>query len=144
MEENDCNGFDEADFNREMTMPADGGINYCDDDCDCDAIDNIEYGGHNLMKYMDWGRCEITPSGMEVLRFLSTIIKGKSMSSNKAQDLLRYETTRISSFLCYCCERFFLCCRYCRDPPFANPHLPASLSSCYRYCQVAHEELTGL
>jgi hypothetical protein len=86
---------DEDDFNCEVAIPADGGINYCDDDCDCDAIDNINYGGHDLMKYMDWGDCDITESGREVLRFLSTIVKGKSMSRNKAEDLLRYESMRL-------------------------------------------------
>ena len=71
----------------------------CDDDCDCDAVDDVNYGGDDLLKYVTWGTCEITPTGKEILRFLSMVMKGKSMSSNKAEDLLRYVL-----FSCYVCR----------------------------------------
>jgi hypothetical protein len=64
----------------------------CNDDCDCDAIDANDYGGDDLLKYMEWGQLEITETGAEVLRFLSMVMKGNSMSVNKADDLLRYKT----------------------------------------------------
>ena len=34
----------------------------CNDDCDCDAIDDVEYGGVDLMKYESWGDCHICGS----------------------------------------------------------------------------------
>ena len=66
------------------------GRDECDDDCDCDQIDNVKYEGPEIMKYIDWGNLVITKTGMEVLRFMAVVMKGKSMSQNKAEDFLRY------------------------------------------------------
>jgi hypothetical protein len=74
----------------ELPPPYDGDDHVCDDECDCDAVDDVNYGGDDLLKYESWGTCEVTKTGKEILRFLSMVIKGKSMSSNKAEDLLRY------------------------------------------------------
>jgi hypothetical protein len=65
-------------------------LHQCLDNCDCRDVDDVDLNGHNLMKYMSWGVCEITPTGREILRFMACIMKGKSMSLNKQQDLLRY------------------------------------------------------
>ena len=100
----------------------DGADHECNDECDCDEIDDVNFGGDNLLKYMSWGKLEVSDSGKEVLRFLSSVMKGKSMSQTKAQDLLKYT----------------------REEPFPNPMLPGSLSACYDYVSVAHERLTGI
>ena len=62
----------------------------CLDNCSCRDVDDVDYGGHNLLKYISWGECDISPTGKEILRFMACIMKGKSMSINKQQDLLRY------------------------------------------------------
>ena len=62
----------------------------CDDECDCDHFDNVRFEGPEIMKYIDWGNLVITKTGMEVLRFMAVVMKGKSMSQNKAEDFLRY------------------------------------------------------
>jgi hypothetical protein len=69
----------------------------CDDDCDCGVTDEVAFGRDDLLQYMSWGDCDVSPSGIETLRFLSAVLKGKSMSANKAEDLLRY--VRVS--LCF-------------------------------------------
>jgi hypothetical protein len=61
----------------------------CGDGCDCNATDDINYGGDDLLQYVSWGECYVSETGKEILRFLSTVMKGKSMSSNKAEDFLR-------------------------------------------------------
>ena len=33
--------------------------------------------------------------------------------------------------------------RYTREEPYPNSHLPLSLQACYRYCEAAHDKLTG-
>jgi hypothetical protein len=77
----------------------------CNDDCDCDAIDANDYGGDDLLKFIGWGDLEITETGAEVLRFLSMVMKGNSMSVNKADDLLRYKMCCLGMI---CVHRFLL------------------------------------
>ena len=55
--------------------------------CDCLAVESEEPS--ELGKYLDWGSVEVTETGKEVLRFMATIMKGKSMSLNKMEDILR-------------------------------------------------------
>jgi hypothetical protein len=73
---------------QEPPAESDDEYHECNDDCECDAFDENEWDGGD-MKYLTWGECDITESGRETLRFLSTVMKGKSMSQNKAEDFLR-------------------------------------------------------
>ena len=72
-----------------LPVRADGG-HVCSNDCDCNMDgEDDDYEEKNMLKYMSWGDCEVTESGKEILRFLCTVMRGKSMSQKKAEDFLR-------------------------------------------------------
>ena len=93
---------DEDEYQRDF----DADDHQCDINCDCDAVENGRWDDYDVMTFMSWGECDITPSGAEVLRFLSSIMRGKSMSQNKAQDILRY-------VMCVCCMHVLCVCAVC-------------------------------
>jgi hypothetical protein len=86
-------------------------VDYMEDDhqctleCDCYSQENVAKDGYGELDFMSWGECDVTESGKEILRFMSTVMKGKSMSNNKAEDFLRCVD---SMFVSYCS-----CCRVC-------------------------------
>ena len=82
----------EAELEPEFLLPplVNGEEHVCDDECDCDFVDDVELGGEDVLRYIGWGDVNISPSGREILKFLTTVLKGKSMSFTKATDILRY------------------------------------------------------
>ena len=97
-------------FHLQLTMPRclsdDDPDHECNDDCQCDEFDSDEVDeGDHYLQFAGWGECEITESGRETLRFMSTVMKGKSMSQNKAEDFLRYvfHVWRVVVLVVICC-----------------------------------------
>ena len=150
--EDDAVLFNEAEYRADWERDD----HQCTLNCNCCAVENEE--PKQLTKYLDWGTVHVTETGKEVLRFMSTIMKGKSMSMNKQEDILRCvlicrsnNVVYLSPVLCVVMLCLFLLVSltsctlhsYARNEPYPNPHLPATVKSCNLYCGAAHAELTG-